>query len=103
MDYIYHIRTSEGVTEPNTSAISYSATEPPLNKKFPVHRPGGLKRADWNFVFHIFKKIPTSRFAVFFPTRNTGNDILLKGGLGAWGLALVSSVTSTFERFSFYR
>ena len=32
---------------------------PPLNKKlFPVHRPGGLKRADWNFFyfFHIFKK-----------------------------------------------
>ena len=30
---------------------------PPLNKKlFPVHRPGGLKRSDWNFFFHIFIK-----------------------------------------------
>ena len=28
---------------------------PALNKKsFPVHRPGGLKRADWNFSPHIF-------------------------------------------------
>ena len=27
---------------------------PPLNKKlFPVYRPGGSKRADWNFLFHI--------------------------------------------------
>ena len=27
---------------------------PPLNKKlFPVHRPGGLKRADWDFFFMI--------------------------------------------------
>ena len=26
----------------------------PLNKKFfPVHQPVGLKRADWNFFFHI--------------------------------------------------
>ena len=30
---------------------------PPLNKKvFPVHRPGGLKRADWDFFFMIFEK-----------------------------------------------
>ena len=28
---------------------------PPSNKKlFPVHRPG-VKRADWNFLFHISK------------------------------------------------
>ena len=69
---------------------------PALNKKlFPVHRPGGLKRADWNFFPHIFplfffftqpctilfikmksgkKKIPASRLAVFLPTRPTGND-----------------------------
>ena len=26
-----------------------------LNKKlFPVYRPGGSKRADWNFFFHLF-------------------------------------------------
>ena len=30
---------------------------PPLNKKlFPVNWPGGSKRADWNFFFHLFKK-----------------------------------------------
>ena len=29
----------------------------PVNKKvFPVYRPGGSKRADWNFFFHLFKK-----------------------------------------------
>ena len=28
---------------------------PPLNKKsFPVHRSGGLKRANWDFFFHDF-------------------------------------------------
>ena len=28
---------------------------PPLNKKlFPVHRPGGLKMADWNSFFYIY-------------------------------------------------
>ena len=33
------------------------SVRPPLNKKlFPVHRPGGLKRAYRNFFFHIFKK-----------------------------------------------
>ena len=31
------------------------AVGPPLNKKlFPVYRPGGLKRAYWNFFFPIF-------------------------------------------------
>ena len=31
---------------------------PSSNKKsFPVHRPGGLKRAYWNFLFHLFKNI----------------------------------------------
>ena len=30
---------------------------PPFNKKsFRVYRPGGSKRADWNFFFHLFKK-----------------------------------------------
>ena len=65
----------------------------------------GLKRANWNFSFHLFKKnffftfppvhsclkeieirkkkkkILTSRLAVFSPTRPTGNHFLLKGGL----------------------
>ena len=77
---------------------------PPLNKKLcPVHRPSGLKRADWIFFSHIFqnvffllpllynlvykneirkkKKIPTSRLAVFLPTRPTGNNFLFKDGL----------------------
>ena len=70
------------------------SVRPPLNKKwFPVYRPGGSKRADWNFffIFSIFffffftfppvhssltklkigrkKKIPTSRLAYFSPTR----------------------------------
>ena len=83
----------------------YHIIGPSSNKKlFPVHRPGGLKRAHWNFSFHLFnffflntfppvhsssiklklgkkKKIPTSRLAFFSPTRPTGNDFLLKGGL----------------------
>ena len=30
---------------------------PPLNKKlFPVHRPSGLKRAEWDSVFSCLKK-----------------------------------------------
>ena len=30
---------------------------PPLNKKlFPVYRPGGSKRANWNLFFHLFKE-----------------------------------------------
>ena len=30
---------------------------PPLNKKlFPVYRPGGQKRAYWNFYFPVFSK-----------------------------------------------
>ena len=33
------------------------AIRPPLNEKlFPVHRPSGLKRANWNFFSHIFNK-----------------------------------------------
>ena len=85
------------------------ALRPPLNKKvFPVYRPGGSKRADWNFFFHLSKKIyffyfppvhsslkkmklgkkkkrkkksrpPDWQF--YSPTRSTGNDFLLKGGL----------------------
>ena len=71
---------------------------PSLNKKvFPVHRPGGLKRADWDFFFHDFfkklffsqsswyilvneklktekKKIPTSQLAFLTVTRRTGNN-----------------------------
>ena len=42
------------------------ALRPPLNiKVFPVHRPGALKRADWNFFFHIFKKY--SFFFLLYP------------------------------------
>ena len=87
---------------------------PSLNKKvFPVHRPGGLKRADWDsFFFMIFekkknsqsswyilvneklktgkKKIPTSRLAFLAVTRRTGNNFLLKGGL--------MSMSSVFQR-----
>ena len=34
---------------------SRGQVRPPLNKKlFPVHRPGGLKRADWNFLSFFF-------------------------------------------------
>ena len=37
---------------------------PPLNKKlFPVYRPGGSKKADWNFFFIFSKKL----FFVTFP------------------------------------
>ena len=36
--------------------ISYLKVRPPLNKKsFSVHRPGGLKRADWNFFSSYFQ------------------------------------------------
>ena len=42
---------------PPTKARNAEQLRPPLNKKlFPVHRPGGLKRAYWNLFFHIFKK-----------------------------------------------
>ena len=83
-----------------------SDIRPLLNKKsFPVHRPGGLKRADWNFFSPYFspfffffsltlytlvykneirnkkKKFPSSRLAFFLPTGPTGNNFLLKGGL----------------------
>ena len=35
----------------------YITSRPPLDKKvFPVHRPGGLKRDDWDFFFMIFEK-----------------------------------------------
>ena len=35
--------------------FSHSKIRPPLNKKtFPVYRPGGSKRADWKFFFHLF-------------------------------------------------
>ena len=79
---------------------------PSSNKNsFPVHRLGGLKRAYWNFFFPIFnffflfyfpplyiliykkkklgdkQRFPTSRLAFFLPTRLTGNNFLLKGGL----------------------
>ena len=38
-------------------ACVYTYIRPPLNKKvFPVHRPDGLKRADWDFFFMIFEK-----------------------------------------------
>ena len=39
-------------------ALTRGNIRPPLNKKsFPVHRPGGLKRAEWEgFFFHVFKK-----------------------------------------------
>ena len=38
-------------------SVAYDSLRPPLNKKlFPVHRPGGLKRADWDFFFMIFEK-----------------------------------------------
>ena len=41
---------------------------PPL---FPVHRLSGLKRADWNFFFHIFKK-----YLVFTFSACTFSDLL---------------------------
>ena len=79
----------------------YGGLGPPLNKKlFPVHRPGGLKRAEWDFFLFfscysplpvhssVYKNgirrgggIPTSRLAFFKVTQRTGNDFLLKDGL----------------------
>ena len=46
--------------EINTKKVNpeNSKVRPPLNKKlFPVLRPSGLKRADWNSFFFIFKNI----------------------------------------------
>ena len=84
------------------SPLLVPAFRPPLNKKvFPVHRPGGLKRANWDFFFMIFekscffsqsswyilvneklktekKKFPTSRLAFLAVNRRTGNDFSLK-------------------------
>ena len=43
--------------------MSFIGFRPSSNKKlFPVHRPGGLKRADWNFFFFLF-----SFFFLLFP------------------------------------
>ena len=81
-------------------------TRPPLNKKlFPVHRPGGLNRVDWDFFFFmIFEQsfffsqsswyilvneklkternfFSTSRLAFLAVTRRIGNDFSLKVGL----------------------
>ena len=78
---------------------------PPLNKKsFPVHQPGGLKRADLDFFFMIFEKVvfsqssqyilvnekletgkkkkPTSRLAFLAVTRRTGTIFYLRMALG---------------------
>ena len=53
------------------------AIRPSSNKKsFPVHRPGGLKRAYWNFFFPILKKILI--FLLFHPVHSS----LLKMKLG---------------------
>ena len=47
---------SSGCSTGNIYFRAGLTTRPPLDKKlFPVHRPGGLKRADWNF-FSIFSK-----------------------------------------------
>ena len=43
---------------------------PPLNKKlFPVHRPGGSKRADLNIFFHLLKK--EEDFLTFSPVHSS--------------------------------
>ena len=41
-----------------------SLRPPLIEKLFPVHRPSGLKRADWNFFFMIFEK--SCFFLIFF-------------------------------------
>ena len=39
---------------------------PPLNKKvFPVHRPSGLKRANWKIFFIFFEKKVSSKHSVY--------------------------------------
>ena len=39
------------------SRLGVGNPRPPLSEKlFPVDRPSGFKRADWNFCFHIFEK-----------------------------------------------
>ena len=56
--YYYALWTA--VDRQKSSSVTTQKTmlgvRPPLNEKsFPVHRPGGLKRAYWNFFFS-FKK-----------------------------------------------
>ena len=42
-----------GIQQPGESPLQ--GPRPPLIEKlFPVHRPSGLKSADWNSFFHIF-------------------------------------------------
>ena len=46
-----------GLVLPTTCYSFYHDPRPPLIEKlFPVDRPSGFKRADWNFFFHIFFK-----------------------------------------------
>ena len=45
-----------------------------------------------------YKKIPTSRLAVFFPTRPTGNDFLLKGGLNQTSSGLEGGKTKVLVK-----
>ena len=84
-------RVNQRVSEGNSISISTCfpvlciVMGPPINKNsFPVHQPGGLKRAEWDFFFHVIKnnfrktKIPASRLAFFSVTRRTGNNFLPK-------------------------
>ena len=47
-----------GCPRTTTFRSNFATLRPPLNTKlFPVHRPSGLKRADWKFYFMIFEKV----------------------------------------------
>ena len=51
------------------SDLTLTLMRPLLDKKlFPVHRPGGLKRAGWDFYFFQFKKKEIPIFLIFFFT-----------------------------------
>ena len=53
---------------------------PPSNKKlFHVYRPGGSKRADWNFFFSSLKKL---FFFTFPPVHSSLKKIEIRGGSG---------------------
>ena len=52
----WHMTAGGGVS-PALTERPIRPVKPPLNKKlFPVYRPGGSKRTDWNFFFFILSK-----------------------------------------------
>ena len=52
---LLYIEIVSNISKKDTCLYKICSIGPTLNEKlFPVHRPSGLKRADWNFFFIFF-------------------------------------------------